>query len=52
MFRRGKWSSNSILYFSEIGIGEDKDEAFKNYGKFDYEENTNFAVNFDRIKNN
>lgn len=50
LFEKGKLSSSNLLYFCEIGIGENKEEAFKNYGKFDYEENLNFETCFDNIK--
>lgn len=44
LFVRGKFSSSNLLYFSEIGIGENKEEAFENFGKFDYEENPSFET--------
>ena len=36
-----------LLYFNEIGIGETKDEALNNYGRFTYEENSSFSSHYD-----
>lgn len=44
LFEKGKISSSNLFYFCEIGIGDTKEEAFKNYGQFDYEENPNFET--------
>ncbi len=49
LFKRGKWSSSNLLNFSEIGIGENKTEALKNYGRFNYEENSKFKSTFQNI---
>ena len=51
LFKNGKWSSTNLLYFSEIGIGNNPDEALKSYGKFNYEENPNFDSNIEEAKN-
>ena len=50
LFEKEKLSSSNLLYFSEIGIGENDEEAFNNYGKFDYEENPTFEICFENIK--
>jgi hypothetical protein len=50
LFQKGKLSSSNLLYFCEIGIGENNEEAFKNYGEFDYEENPNFETCFENIR--
>ncbi|MEB2776988.1 hypothetical protein SYJ56_16850 [Algoriphagus sp. D3-2-R+10] len=42
LFEGGKLKSSNILYAKEIGFGNDLNEAFSNYGKFDYEENEDF----------
>lgn len=50
LFHRGKLKSTNLFYAKEIGIGENKDEAYNNYGKFDFEENENFERSFEKVK--
>ncbi len=50
IFQRGKWYSSNLLYFSEIGIGENKEEALKNYNRFSFENNPNFSRSFEDVK--
>ncbi len=50
LFKDGKWSSTNLLYFSEIGIGEDAGEALRNYGRFNYEENPGFDSSVEEAK--
>ena len=53
LFKRGKWHSSNLLYFSEIGVGDNKEEALKNYGRFNYEENSKFESTYkDKRMNN
>lgn len=50
IFNRGKWLSSNLVYFCEIGIGENKKEAIKNYGRFNFEENSEFESSFKNVK--
>ncbi|MEO1211577.1 MAG: hypothetical protein AAFX78_18885 [Cyanobacteria bacterium J06638_20] len=47
LFKDGKWSSTNLLHLSEIGIGIDAEEAFKNFGRFNYEEHIVFDSSID-----
>lgn len=50
IYRRGKLNSCNLFYASEIGLGETKDEAFRNYGRFRYEENDAFDKSYDEVE--
>lgn len=49
---KGRQPSKNLLFFKEIGIGEDKKDSLKNYGKFIFEENSNFSTSFEAVKKN
>lgn len=42
IFQQGKWKSSNLFYASEIGLGETKEEAYRNYGRFRFEEHESF----------
>ena len=48
----GDKDGTNLLYFSEIGIGTTRQEAKRNYGKFQYENNPNFSNSFKEVYNN
>jgi hypothetical protein len=49
LLHRNKFKSTNLFFAKEIGIGENKEEAYNNYGKFDFEENENFEHSFKSV---
>ncbi|MDX5326071.1 MAG: hypothetical protein LPK80_07395 [Bacteroidota bacterium] len=49
IFYGGKEKSTNFLYVKEIGIGETKEEAYENYGKFIFEENDSFLLSKNKL---
>lgn len=50
IYQRGTWKSSNLFYASEIGLGEGKDEAYQNYGRFGYEANHTFDSSFEQVE--
>lgn len=50
IYRRGRLNSCNLFYASEIGLGETKEEAFRNYGRVRHEENDAFDNSYDEVE--
>ncbi|MDO8898659.1 MAG: hypothetical protein Q7V19_13500 [Bacteroidales bacterium] len=50
LYQRGKLKSTNLFYANEFGIGENTNEAYDNYGRFDFEDNDNFETSFEKVK--
>lgn len=42
IYQRGRWKSTNLFYACEIGLGDSKEEAYLNYGRFKFEANEQF----------
>ncbi|MGV9013435.1 MAG: hypothetical protein ACOH13_12650 [Flavobacteriales bacterium] len=42
IYQKGKWKSLNLFYASEIGLGETKEEAYQNYGRFRFDAHESF----------